>query len=166
MGVQAGETPSSVSAFAPKKGRPDPTEGHAATTIVADDAGHGIIALLQKAADMAKSDCDRAMSLAHKLSLQVRAVEERAHDSEARASEAEERAHDSEARSKQAEERAHSSEARVKEAEERAREFEAEANYFRDRAAHAEKWLLRIQTEIDQTFFQNRNNATKANQPR
>ena len=140
MGVQAGETSSSVLAFAPKKERPEATEGHAATTVTADDAGHGIIALLQKAADMAKADCDRAMSLAHKLSLQVRAVEERVHDSEARA----------------------------KAAEERAREFEAEANYFRDRAARAEKWLLRIQTEIDQTFFQNRNNttSTKANQPR
>ena len=152
MGVQAGETLSSLLAFAPKKGRPDATEGPAATSVVVDDAGHGIIALLQKAADMAKSDCDRAMSLAHKLSLQVRAVEERAHDSEARAKEAEERAHDSEARAKGA--------------EERAREFEAEVNHFRDRAARAEKWLLRIQTEIDQTFFQNRNNTTKANQPR
>jgi len=140
MGVQAGETPPSVLAFAPKKERPDATEGHATTTVTADDAGHGIIALLQKAADMAKSDCDRAMSLAHKLSLQVRAVEERVHDSEARA----------------------------KAAEERAREFEAEANYFRDRAARAEKWLLRIQTEIEQTFFQKTNNTTgtKANQPR
>jgi hypothetical protein len=126
MGVHAGETPSSVLAFAPKKDRPGPTEGHAPPTVVADDAGHSIIALLQKAADMAKSDCDRAMSLAHKLSLQVRAVEERVHDSEARA----------------------------KAAEERARGFEAEANYFRDRAARAEKWLLRIQTEIDHRLFQ------------
>jgi hypothetical protein len=109
MGVQAGETPSSVLAFAPNKGRPDPTEGHATTTITADDAGHGIIALLQKVADMAKADCDRAMSLAHKLSLQVRAVEERVHDSEARA----------------------------KAAEERAREFEAEANYFGSRGKMA-----------------------------
>jgi hypothetical protein len=166
MGVQAGETLSSLLAFAPKKGRPDATEGPAATTVTADDAGHGIIALLQKAADMAKSDCDRAMSLAHKLSLQARAVEERAHDSQARAKEAEERAHDSEVRAKEAEERAHDSEVRAKEAEERAREFEAEVNHFRDRATRAEKWLLQIQTEIDQTFFQNRNNTTKANQPR
>ena len=104
MGVQAGETSSSVLAFAPKKERPDATEGHATTTVTADDAGHGIIALLQKAADMAKADCDRAMSLAHKLSLQVRAAEERAHASEAREKEAEERAHDSEARAKEAEE--------------------------------------------------------------
>ena len=64
MGVQAGETPSSVLAFDPKKGRPDATEGRATTTVTADDAGHGIIALLQKAADMAKADCDRAMSRA------------------------------------------------------------------------------------------------------
>jgi hypothetical protein len=78
MSVQAGETPSSVLAFAPKKERPDATEWPAATTVTADDAGHGIIALLQKAADMAKSDCERAMSLAHKFSLQVRAAEERA----------------------------------------------------------------------------------------
>jgi len=105
MGVQAGEIPSSVLAFAPKKERPDATEGHAMTTVTADGA---------------------------------------------------------------VEERVHASEARAKAAEERAREFEAEANYFRDRAARAEKWLLRIQTEIDQTFFQKRNNTTytNANQPR
>ena len=39
-------------------------------------------------------------------------------------------------------------------AEERAREFEADANYFRDRAAHAEEWLVRIHAEVQQTFFQ------------
>ena len=35
-----------------------------------------------------------------------------------------------------------------------AREFEADANYFRDRAAHAEEWLVRIHAEVQQTFFQ------------
>jgi hypothetical protein len=90
MRVQTGETPASVIAFAPKKGSPD-------ATMVADDA---------------KADCDRAMNLAHRLSSELRA------------------------------------------AEERAREFEAEANYFRDRAAHAEEWLARIHTEVEQTFFQ------------
>jgi thiamine kinase-like enzyme len=74
-----------VVAFAPKKGRPD-------TTMVADDAGHGIIALLQKAADMAKEDCTRAMNLAHKLSSQLRASEERAREIEERAREVEEQA--------------------------------------------------------------------------
>ena len=104
MRVQTGEAPS-VLEFAPKKGRPD-------TTIVADDAGHGIIAMLQKVADMAKSDCDRAMDLAHKLSFQLR------------------------------------------DAEERVRELEAQATHFRERAAHAEDWLLRIHNEVEQTFFQ------------
>src|SRR5207342_2715501 len=48
MSVQTPERSDSVVAFAPKKGHPD-----AAT----DDAGHRIIALLQKAADTAKQDC-------------------------------------------------------------------------------------------------------------
>ena len=107
MRVQTDETRASVIAFAPKKGSPD-------ATMVADDAGHGIVALVQKAADLAKADSDRAMKLAHRLSSELRA------------------------------------------AEERAREFEAEANYFRDRAAHAEEWLVRIHTEVQQTFFQNK----------
>ena len=54
MRVQTDETRTSVIAFAPKKGSPD-------ATMVADDAGHGIVALVQKAGDLAKADCDRAM---------------------------------------------------------------------------------------------------------
>jgi hypothetical protein len=49
---------------------------------------------------------------------------------------------------------AHRLSSELRAAEERAREFEAEANYFRDRAAHAEEWLVRIHTEVQQTFFQ------------
>ena len=105
MRVQTDETRASVIAFATKKGSPD-------ATMVADDAGHGIVALVQKAADLAKADCDRAMNLAHRLSSELRA------------------------------------------AEERARECEADANYFRDRADHAEEWLMRIHNEVEQTFFQ------------
>jgi hypothetical protein len=105
MRVQADETSTSVIAFEPKKGPPN-------ATMVADDAGRGIVALVQKAADLAKADCNRAMDLAHRLSSEVRA------------------------------------------AEERAREFEAQANYFRDRAAHAEEWLVRIRLEIQETFFE------------
>ena len=78
MSVQTPERPASVVAFAPKKGRPD-------TTMVADDAGHGIIALLTKAADMAKEDCARAMDLAHKLSFELRAAEDRAREVEEQA---------------------------------------------------------------------------------
>ena len=92
--------------FAPApKGQPD-------ANIRADDSGRAIIALLQKAAEMAKDDCARAMDLAHKLSAQLRA------------------------------------------AEERARELEAEAAHFRDRAARAEEWLLRIHNEVENRFFQ------------
>jgi len=84
----------------------------AEANMVADDSGRTILAMLQKAADMAKEDCARAMDLAHKLSFQLRA------------------------------------------AEERARDLEAEATHFRDRAARAEAWLLRIHNEVEQTFFQ------------
>jgi hypothetical protein len=105
MRVQTDKTSASVIALAPKKGPSD-------ATMVADDAGRGIVALLQTAADLAKEDCNRAMDLAHRLSSELRA------------------------------------------AEERAREFEAEANYFRERAAHAEEWLLRIHGEVQQMFFQ------------
>ena len=69
MSVQRPER-QAVVAFAPKKERPD-------ATVVADDAGHAILTLLQKAADMAKEDCARAMDLAHKLSFQLRGAEEK-----------------------------------------------------------------------------------------
>jgi hypothetical protein len=85
MSVHTPERPASVVAFAPKKGHPE-------ATIPVDDAGHGIIALLQKAADMAKNDCARAMDLAHKLSFELRAAEERAREVEERAREVEEQA--------------------------------------------------------------------------
>ena len=96
MRVQTGQTPAPVVAFAPKEASP------IAATMVADDAGQHIVALVQKASDIAKAECQRAMDLAQRISSQLRA------------------------------------------AEERAREFEAEAKYFRDRAACAEEWLVRI----------------------
>jgi hypothetical protein len=105
MSVQTPERPATVVPFAPNKERPD-------ATMLADDSGRAIVVMLQKAADMAKNDCVRAMDLAHKLTFQLRA------------------------------------------AEERARELEAEAAHFRDRAAHAEDWLGRIHSEVEETFFQ------------
>jgi len=42
-----------------------------------DRSGQAIIELLQQAAETANSNCDRAMELAHKLSMQLRAAEER-----------------------------------------------------------------------------------------
>src|SRR4026207_61385 len=105
-----------MSAYAPDKAATvvpfAPTPRRRQPEVVADESGRAIIALLQKAADMAKEDCARAMDLAHKLSFQLRA------------------------------------------AEERARDLEAEATHFRDRAARAEAWLLRIHKEVEQTFFQ------------
>jgi hypothetical protein len=101
-----GDKATTIIPFAPApKGPPE-------ANVVADDSGRSILALLQKAADIAKDDCSRAMDLAHKLSFQLRA------------------------------------------AEERMREVEAEAAHYRDRATRAEAWLLRIHTEVEQTFFQ------------
>ena len=41
-----------------------------------EEAGKAIIAKLQKAADLSNENCDRAMKLAHKLSMQLRAAED------------------------------------------------------------------------------------------
>ena len=43
-----------------------------------DRSGAAILALVQQAADWAKEDCDRAKSMAHELSLQLKAAEDRA----------------------------------------------------------------------------------------
>jgi len=79
MSVQTLERSDSVVAFAPKKGHQD-------AAMLADDAGHRIIALVQEAADVAKQGCERAMDLAHKLSSQLQAAEARARELEAEVS--------------------------------------------------------------------------------
>jgi hypothetical protein len=107
MRVKTRETRASVVAFASTNGPQD-------AAMVADDAGQHIVALVQRASDMAKTDCQRAMDLAHRVSSELRS------------------------------------------AEERARALEEEASYFRDRAARAEEWLVRIERELQQTFFQNK----------
>jgi hypothetical protein len=48
---------------------------------------------------------------------------------------------------------AHNLSSQLRAAEERARELEAEADHFRKRAATAEKWLVAIHNEVEQTFF-------------
>jgi hypothetical protein len=78
--------------FAPTS-KPQPPEAN----VVADDSGRTIISLLQKAAEMAKDDCARAMDLAHKLSFQLRAAEERARTAEAEAAHFRDRASRAEA---------------------------------------------------------------------
>jgi hypothetical protein len=52
---------------------------------VADDVGDEIMALLQEAAKSAREDCERTMDLAHKLTMQLRAAEERAGELESEA---------------------------------------------------------------------------------
>jgi hypothetical protein len=74
-----------VVSLAPDKARQDASR-------TADEAGHSIVGLLQKAADMAKEDCQRAMDLAHRLSAQMRAAEERVRALEAEATHFRERA--------------------------------------------------------------------------
>ena len=54
------DTPEQVLKFAPK-------EKHQTRTAPLDDAGQAIVAQIRTAAGLAKEDCDRAMSLAHKL---------------------------------------------------------------------------------------------------
>jgi hypothetical protein len=71
MRAQTSETRASVVAFAPKKGPPD-------STMMTDDAGQHVISLVQKASDMAKAECQRAVDLANRASSELRAAEERA----------------------------------------------------------------------------------------
>ena len=70
MNQRATDTPEQVLKFAPKE---------KASNRVAQlhDAGEAIVAQIRTAADLAKEDCDRAMGLAHKLSMELRAAEDR-----------------------------------------------------------------------------------------
>ena len=138
MSIQESET---VVPFTPNK------RDQLSTTPV-DESGRSIVALLGRAADMAKEDCSRAMDLAHELAFQVRAAEERARDAEERV------------RQLQAEA------AYFRDAEERVRQLEAEAAHFRDRALRAEDWLQHIHREVEQTLFQNNKQGAPPRQPR
>jgi len=42
-----------------------------------DRSGHAIVSMLQDAVDVAKQNCERAMDIAHKLSLKLREAEDR-----------------------------------------------------------------------------------------
>ena len=71
MPVQTSGTQGSVVAFASKKSQ-------RGSTMMTDDAGQHVIALVQKASDMAKADCQRATDLANRANSERRAAEERA----------------------------------------------------------------------------------------
>jgi len=49
----------------------------------AEEVGQDIVAKIQRAAELANENCDRAMSLAHKLSMELRAAEDRINQLEA-----------------------------------------------------------------------------------
>ena len=76
MDENRADTPEQVIEFAPKG-------GPRSYTPLVDEAGEAIIAKLQKAADLSNENCDRAMKLAHKLSMQLRAAEDRINQLEA-----------------------------------------------------------------------------------
>jgi hypothetical protein len=61
-----------------------------------DRSGDAIIALVQEAADVTRKDCDRAISRAHELSLQLRAAEDRADTLEAQVKQLEQEVHKAE----------------------------------------------------------------------
>jgi hypothetical protein len=72
MNQRATETPEQVLKFTPK----EKAQNRVAQL---DEAGQVIVAQIRQAADLAKEDCDRAMTLAHKLSMELRAAEDRTH---------------------------------------------------------------------------------------
>src|SRR5262245_7695761 len=71
MSQRAPDGPEQVLQFAPKEKSPRNDAD------VLDQSGQAVIALLQKAANSSNEQCERAMSLAHKLSMQLRAAEDR-----------------------------------------------------------------------------------------
>ena len=76
MNENDADTPEQVLKFVPK-------EQPGSYGLPADEAGQAIIAKLQKAAELSNENCDRAMKLAHKLSMELRAAEDRINQLEA-----------------------------------------------------------------------------------
>jgi predicted PhzF superfamily epimerase YddE/YHI9 len=67
---QPATTPSDVLAFAPKQMQAEENSS-------IDQAGHATVAMLREAASISHENVDRAMSMAHKLAIQLRDAEER-----------------------------------------------------------------------------------------
>jgi chromosome segregation ATPase len=70
MSENGADAPEQVVKFEPK-GQP-----HSDHTPV-EEAGQAIVAKIQRAAELANENCDRAMRLAHKLAMELRAAEDR-----------------------------------------------------------------------------------------
>lgn len=99
--------PEKVIPFAPSpREQPRPSDGDPI-----DRSGQAIVGMLQQAVDVAQQNCERAMDIAHKLSLKLR------------------------------------------EAEDRIAQLEGDVRHYQERAARAEKWMNRIQAEIEDRFF-------------
>ena len=81
MNQRSSDIPEPVLKFAPK----DKARDASGSTNPTDQAGHALIAMLQQAAKISNDNCDRAMSLAHKLSVELRAAEDRMKQLEAEA---------------------------------------------------------------------------------
>jgi hypothetical protein len=56
---------------------PSPRDQRSADGDPIDRSGAAIVSMLQEAVEVAKHNCERAMDIAHKLSLQLRAAEDR-----------------------------------------------------------------------------------------
>jgi site-specific recombinase len=72
MNERGQNRPENIVPFAPASRDPDQNAVDAL-----DDAGRTVMGLLQQAANTAKENCGRALSVAHGLSLQLRASEDR-----------------------------------------------------------------------------------------
>jgi len=72
MNERAFDTVKKVVPFAPAKDRAADAESG-----TVDRSGQAIVGLLQQAAGAAKENCERAMDVAHKLSMQLSAAEDR-----------------------------------------------------------------------------------------
>jgi hypothetical protein len=64
--------PEKVVPFAPQPRNARPADGDPL-----DQSGFAIVAMLHEAVDVAKQNCERAMDIAHKLSLKLREAEDR-----------------------------------------------------------------------------------------
>jgi hypothetical protein len=78
MKQRSTETPEAILKFAPKEfpAKETAREKPGDTNDPTDQSGRAVIALLQQAASLSHENCDRAMSMAHKLSVQLRTAED------------------------------------------------------------------------------------------
>jgi hypothetical protein len=108
MSERRADTPEQVLNFVPKEWPNSYGDSYGAQV---EEVGQAIVTKIQTAADLSNENCDRALALAHKLSMQLRT------------------------------------------AEDRISQLESEVEHFRDRAAHAERWLQTIQNEIEEKLI-------------